>query len=133
MVNEVKSDALPVRFGVPQGSVLGPILFSLFCNDLPDITHDCDSEIHIYAHDTTIYASAPSPDMVTVLFNDTLNKFYTWCCRHRMLPHPGKTECIILMRCPFIGPMQAIEIGDNVVNQVKPTRCREVELDNKLN
>ena len=123
IVNGVKSDALLVRFGVPQGSVLGPILFSLFCNDLPDIADDGDSEIHMYADDTTIYVSAPSPGMVAAVLNDTLNKFYTWHCRNRILPHPGR----------FIGPMQAIKIGDSVVNQVKSTRCLGVELDNELN
>ena len=77
MLHGVKSDALPVRFVVPQGSVLGPILFSLFCNDLPDIVHDGNNEVHIYADDTTIYVSAPSPNMVAALLNDTLeNRVY---------------------------------------------------------
>ena len=74
MLHGVKFDALPVRFVVPQGSILGPIFLSLFCNDLPDIAHDGNSEIHIYADDTTIYVSAPSPDMVAALLNDTLDK-----------------------------------------------------------
>ena len=43
-----------VTLGVPQGSVLCPFLFSLFCNDLPDVVSDCDGELHTYADDTTI-------------------------------------------------------------------------------
>ena len=54
---------------MPQGSVLGPTLFSLFCNDLPDIVEDCDDEIHMYAGDTTIYVAVSSPDMVAVVLN----------------------------------------------------------------
>ena len=58
-----------MKFGVRQGSVLGPSLFSLFCNDLPDIVEDCDNEIHMYADDTTIYVAVSSPDMVAVVLN----------------------------------------------------------------
>ena len=88
---------LPAKFGVPQESVLGPTLFSLFCNNLPDIIEDCDDEIHMYADDTTIYVAASSPDMVAVALNAILQKLYDWCCCNRLLPHPGKTEYMILM------------------------------------
>ena len=90
VVNSFQAETLPVKFGVPQGSVLGPTLFSLFCNDLPDIVEDCDDEIHIYADDTTIYVAASSPDMVAVVLNVIIQKLYDWCCFKRLIPHPVK-------------------------------------------
>ena len=57
-VNRLKSEVMPVRFGVPQGSVLGPTLLSLCCNDLPDIANGGEGEIHMYADDTTICVAA---------------------------------------------------------------------------
>ena len=48
MVNGVKSDLAPVLSGVPQGTVLGPLLFSLYIND---ITEYIDSELRLFADD----------------------------------------------------------------------------------
>ena len=48
MVIGVKSDWAPVLSGVPQGTVLGPLLFSLYIND---ITEDIDSELRLFADD----------------------------------------------------------------------------------
>ena len=67
-----------MKFDVPQGSILGLTLFSLFCNDLPEIVEDCDGQIHIYADDNTIYVAASSPDMVAVVMNVLFQKLYGW-------------------------------------------------------
>ena len=48
MMNGVKSDWAPVLSGVPQGTVLGPLLFSLYINDT---TEDIDSELRLFADD----------------------------------------------------------------------------------
>ena len=119
VVNGFQSETLPVKFGVPQRSVLGPTLFSLFCKDLPDTVEDCDGEIHMYADDTTIYVAVSSPDMVAVVLNVILQKLYDWSCLNRLIPHPGKTEYMILMRGQFVGPLQAVSFGKSVVTQVK--------------
>ena len=90
-VNGCKSEALPVRFGVPQGSVLSPLLFSIFCNDLPDVVANENEDIEMYADDTTLYVVATTHDEVAIMLNKTLKKLYEWCCLNGLSPHQGKT------------------------------------------
>ena len=55
-----KSEPAAVRFGVPQGSILGPKLFSTFVNDLAEsIT---SGELYLFADDTTIYTISENTD-----------------------------------------------------------------------
>ena len=51
-LNNLTSDTLPITYGVPQGSMLGPILFSIYINDISDIVN-CD--VLLYADDTVIF------------------------------------------------------------------------------
>ena len=55
-VDDRSSECVGVNFGVPQGSILGPILFNLFVNDLPDVSPQ-EIACHQYADDTTLYSS----------------------------------------------------------------------------
>lgn len=88
VINGCVSKLMPVKFGVPQGSVLGPILFYLFCNNLLDID-DSEGDIYMYADDTTLYAIAPTPDLAGVaeILNRILSKLYLWCLQNRLTPH----------------------------------------------
>ena len=53
VVNGQNSDTMPVSVGIPQGSVLGPTLFSLFANDLPSSIKS--GSVYLFADDVTIY------------------------------------------------------------------------------
>ena len=78
-INGCQSQAMPVTFGVPQGSVLGTTLLSLFCNDLPNITEgiDGDPQLHMYTDDTTVYVSALTYELVASKLNKVLSRLYT--------------------------------------------------------
>ena len=61
-VNGEKSDVLDVKAGVPQGSRLGPLLFIIYMNDIID---DIESDILIFADDTSLFATGTDPAETT--------------------------------------------------------------------
>ena len=103
IVQSSLSDWVHVSSGVPQGSVLGPLLFLLYINDLPDCV---SCKISMFADDTKLYASSSSPLSVHALQTDIQNAFQ-WSVKWQMpfnsnkcvtlqLGHPGQehTYCI---------------------------------------
>ncbi len=61
---------------VPQGSILGPLLFSLYMNDLPAICEDV--EIEMYADDTVVYTHGRDADQVATKLSLMLHKVAKW-------------------------------------------------------
>ena len=89
-INGELSSWKPVTSGVPQGSVLGPILFIIFINDLPDAV-SCG--VKLYADDTKIYAVVNSEAEARIL-QEEINKLFHWSVTWQLLFHPDK--CHIL-------------------------------------
>ena len=69
MLKGTTSEWTNVTSGVPRGSVLGPILFVLYINDLPDVI-DADSNIYMFADDTKLYREMSNATDVTTLQSD---------------------------------------------------------------
>ena len=89
---------------MPQGSVLEPLLFALFCDDLPDCARHDDEELEMYADDTTLTSIGETVDQVILKLNETLGLVSEWCYKNGMTVHPAKTEAMLIKRGTFVGP-----------------------------
>lgn len=94
-INYELTDPLPVVSGVPQGSIVGPILFSIYVNDLPLAPRSCLTKS--YADDTKLYISFQSMTGLRLLPIWTLSSyiFETGALKNRLLLNPDKTKLII--------------------------------------
>ena len=70
-INSTKSDKNLINHGVPQGSVLGPILFLLYINDLPNVS---SLKTLLFADDTALFASSNNSFSVEKVVNEELKK-----------------------------------------------------------
>lgn len=86
--NDVSSPVSPVTSGVPQGTVLGPLLFLIFINDLPQAV---SSSIRLFADDCVIYRKITDPADVLALQND-LDYITTWCTTWQMSLNTNKCK-----------------------------------------
>ena len=76
VVDNYKSSVKPVNVGVPQGSILGPLLFIIYVNNLPNCITSC--KISMYADDTVIHYSSKSDKSIETKLNEDLLNVHKW-------------------------------------------------------
>ena len=93
VVSGAMSSPQPVSYGVPQGSILGPLLFLLFISDLPNcLTH---STPVLFADDTNITVAGRDISVIENLMNDDLKKFGDWLTTNKLSLNLIKTESVL--------------------------------------
>ena len=89
VVNGQHSNWAPVLAGVPQGSILGPLLFLIYINDLPD---NLESLAKLFADNTLLFSTVHDPSKSAKLLNDDLQKISDWAFKWKMLFNPDVTK-----------------------------------------
>ncbi|CAB4041741.1 Hypothetical predicted protein, partial [Paramuricea clavata] len=96
VVDGAVSDWVHVTSGVPQGSILGPMLFVIFINDLPDVVPDCIST-GLYADDTKLYRNVSTIGDCKKL-QDALTELSSWSYQNNMNFNASKCKVLSITR-----------------------------------
>ena len=119
-----------ISLGVPQGSILGPLLFLIFINDL--CFHMEDTSVKLFADDTTIYNSSENFSDLIIQYEHDVSNILEWCNKNRLDINWSKTFFMVITNKRTKIPDSLIIKGHNI-KLVKEFRLLGVMLDNKLN
>lgn len=95
-LNGTYSNPLPVESGVPQGSIIGPLLFLIYINDFDLCLSYCSADM--YADDTTFHVSGKSTEELSVKLSEDLKNIQKWCNDNKMVVNVDKTKSLLI--CP---------------------------------
>jgi len=129
------SDTLDMELGVPQGSILGPILFLIYVNDVKN--SDLTAEYSLYADDTTVIQSAPTLREATDKMNSTMSKVHEWFTQNKLNLNPSKTRYMIF-NGKGTAETKLVKIDDEYIERVwtygkeKSFKLVGIQVDEKL-
>ncbi len=129
-IQNYNSAPLSISTGVPQGSILGPLLFTLYINDLPSVCPN--TKIQMYADDTVIYIHGSSVSQVANELTESLVHVAAWleqCCLQLNI---SKTVCMFIAKTKNLSVVPDVFVSGERLQVVSEYKYLGVLIDSKL-
>ena len=131
-VNNVNSETCPIDRGVPQGSILGPLLFLIFINDFPNCTNFF--QFTLFADDSTLTCSFKNktPQQISSELSNNLIAIRKWTVRNKLKINYEKSKIVVFSFRKNIH-IGSVQIGNDLIDQVSSTKFLGLVIDEHLN
>ena len=127
----ISSSYQTMKCGVPQGSILGPLFFLLYINDLPNVSQL--TETLLFADDTSIFCSHPNVDHLLSIMNLELVKFATWMKSNKLSVNLKKSNFVVFRsKRKRINSDISMSLDGTPLNQVHVVKFLGIFLDENL-
>ena len=132
ITNEESSDQ-NIKYGIPQGSILGPLLFLLYINDLPLYLSNATPDL--YADDTTLHYSSNCVADISVKLNEDMININEWCNNNDMVINTHKSNVMLVgsnrrLQCNELN--LNVFYNETLLNEVKCEKLLGIHIDNTL-
>ena len=126
------SEPCDIYTGVPQGSILGPLLFVTFVNDQPDSI--LQSHVLMYADDTVIFYASKEVSEIERVLNNQLANLHKWLLENNLFLNKEKTECVLFGSSPRLCKVQnfSIILGNQALRCVVEFKYLGIVMDGSL-
>ena len=94
MIGQASSTSRKISVGVPQGSILGPLLFAIYINDLPKVLQS--TMVTLFADDTALYCSSQSARYLQTMLNQDLDRLAQWLYEHKFTLTVSKSKFTLI-------------------------------------
>ena len=128
-INGSNSDSNDITCGVPQGSLLGPLLFILYINDFQNSSNVLS--FILFADDTSVFFSHKNPDTLLNTVNSELKCIHEWICCNKLSLIVQKTQSILFSNSISTLPGN-LSLMNTPIDLVESTKFLGLFIDNKL-